>query len=326
MQVVPPAATQVISPVATQVVSPTATQPVSPAATQVIPTAATQIVSPAATQVIPAMATQVISPVAPVLAPVVVQYPQPGPAAPQASPDFGPQAYRRPLVPKRTGLLLAFALPFVLAAAQAPLITVGCFAVVVIIARIIGTIVNDLHTRRELAGYERKSDSGIVAARAPLALLRGVLGAIPQLLVGGFAGLLVMAAGWWAFGAGRIMILERADAESVAAGGLNAPIVFAGVLAVAMAALMAVTWFGTHSALTRYGARVALNGVAPLRYQAGAVRPGGGTTVVPRGRVGVVTVLLAVVALAVAALLFYRLFSSPVGAISWWPASAPPSL
>jgi len=219
---------------------------------------------------------------------------QPGATGGIVSPEAASTpAYQRPLIPKRTGLIAALAVPLLLLGAQAPVVAFMLFAAIVIVLRIVGTFVNDLHVRRELAGEIRSSDTAYVAARAPLTLLRGIIGALPQLLVGLGAGILLMAFGWRAFGANSFLPIDEHWVGAHQA-----------VVALAMLAALVLTWFGTHSTLTRYGARVALRTIAP-------------------GRAGIA---FGIVAALLALYLLYGLLIEPVGAINWWPGSPPPML
>jgi len=219
--------------------------------------------------------------------PVLQPMPVPAPMAPAPFP-----VYQRPALAKRQGALAALALPLVVLGAQAPLLAFGIFAFLVVLCRIVGTFVNDLHLRRELAGEVRHNDAAVVAARSPLTLIRGIVGALPQLLVGFGSGLLVMALGWWGL-------------------GVNGPFPLSGdwvhpaVLALAMTVALLITWFGTHSWLTRYGARSVLNTVAP-------------------GRVG--GWIVVILGLVLTGYLVYQLLSGSVGEINWWPGVAPPLL
>jgi hypothetical protein len=187
--------------------------------------------------------------------------------------------------------LAALAVPLIIAAAQAPIVAFGVFAVLVVLLRIVGTFADDLHMRRELAGQVRQSDAAVVVARSPLTLVRGIVGALPQLLVGLGSGLLIMALGWWTTGAYGVLPLAAAW-------------VHPAILALAMVVGLAITWFGTHSYLTRYGAREVLQVIAP-------------------GKAGVVVVIVAVL---LALFLLYGLLVEPTGTINWWPGVAPPLL
>ena len=205
------------------------------------------------------------------------------------------KVYQRPILPKRQGVIWALALPLVLLAARAPVAAFGVFAALAVLVRIIGTFVNDLHLRRELAGETRSSDSAVVAARSPFTLVRAVLGALPQLLVGLGAGLLIMALGWWATGESGILPML---------GTMAQPWVHQAILAFAMLVALLIGWFGTNSYLTRYGARVVLNAIAP-------------------GGAGWFFIVLGTF---VALYLAYATLTDPTHTINWWPGVAPPLL
>jgi len=121
--------------------------------------------------------------------------------------------------------------------------------------------------------------------------LRGIIGALPQLLVGVGSGLLVMALGWWVTGSRGPLPLTGTWIHPT-------------IMAVAMLVALLLTWFGTHSWVTRYGARVVLQKVAP-------------------GNVGIAIIVLA---LFVTGYLLFALLLNPAAAINWWPGVAPPLL
>jgi len=216
--------------------------------------------------------------------------------APGPTVETGPMAeqfkvYQRPVLPKRQGVIWALALPLVVLAARLPIVAFGIFAVLVVLMRVIGTFVNDLHLRRELAGEARNSDSAVVAARSPFTLVRGLIAPLPQLLVGVGMGLLIMALGWWVTGSSGMLPLEH-------------PLVHPAIMAFAALVALLVGWFGTNSYLTRYGARVVLNTIAP-------------------GGAGWFFIVLGTL---VAVYLLYLTLTDPTHSINWWPGVAPPLL
>jgi hypothetical protein len=214
---------------------------------------------------------------------------------------------------------------------QAPFMAFVLLAVAVIVFRVVGTVANDLHTRRELLGYTRGSDTAVVAARTPLDILRGILAALPQLLTGLCAGMLVAALGWWAYGAGFLELPWLFDTETgIFANVAQQPggvthAVHSGVLAVAMVVALLATWFGTHSALTRYGSRIALGAIAPRRIlgQTAGVSAGEPTS---KQQLAVGTVLLVLFAIFTTIWLIITLRNGTFDPINWWPLNAPPRI
>jgi serine/threonine protein kinase len=203
-----------------------------------------------------------------------------------------PTWYRRPVPPPRTPILLGLGALLVSIATGWPVLALAAFAVLVIVARIIGTAWEDLVNRRELAGRRRANDLAVVAAKTPWTVLRAILGALPQLLVGAGVAVLVAAACWWVIGH-----------FDLPAGPLASHPYLIGVALAVMSAMLS-TWFAVNSARTRLGARLALtafSGRSPLTY------------------IFLVALLIGATVLAVSH------FSHPIE-INWWPLPTPPIL
>lgn len=196
------------------------------------------------------------------------------------------QAYRRPLLPSRTPVVLTFALPAVLLACLYPVAALGVYAAFAFGARVVGVTVDTLYTRRERRGVSSR-DAFRSIVSMPWYVLRALLGTIPSVLVGGCAGMLVVVGGWWALGPGGVDV-PREGAELA-------------VLAVAGVAAVAMVWVGPLTYLTRYGTRATLAAVAP-------------------GRIG--GALIATVPLAAAGLLIWLLAGD--NPVTWSPLPGPP--
>jgi len=202
----------------------------------------------------------------------------------------------------RPGLAFAALLPLAVLAGTRPVLALTILAVVVMALRVVGEVTQDLAIRRYRAGGRRGTDGVVVAAKLPVNVLRGVVGALPQLLMGTAAGVLAVVGLFWVFGPGRLILLPRPDYESQAAGGVNQMIVYSALLALALAVAALVTWFGTNSWLTRAGARWAVNNVVQNRTA---------------------TIAFLVAALITTAIASRGLFTSPV-IVDWWPFPTPP--
>jgi hypothetical protein len=174
-----------------------------------------------------------------------------------------PELYVRPPRRARTGTLAAFLAPLVVLGATRPGLAFVALAGLVVLCRIAGTASDSLHARRERYGAPRRSDAVVAGLRFPWHAIAGALGAIPQLLVAGCVGVLTVIAGFWLLGDGRLILLPRTDVAARAVGGMNATIVFCGVLALAALVAALTAWFGPAGRTGREGARVLLGTFAP---------------------------------------------------------------
>jgi hypothetical protein len=226
-----------------------------------------------------------------------------GPGADDLGPDPADAVpYSRPAVRRRTGGLLAAVVPLAALAATRPGVAFAVLVVLVLVCRVVGTAWDRWHSRREERGGRRGSDGVLAAVALPWHLLLGVLGAIPQLVVSACVAVLVVVGGWWAFGAGRVMVLPRVDVEARSVGGINETLVFCGVLAAATVLAALAAWFGPAARPARLGGRVLLGRAAP-------------------GRLGAVVFVLA--CLVLAAVLAAPAFGA-APEIDWWPLPGPP--
>jgi hypothetical protein len=213
--------------------------------------------------------------------------------------DTGP--YVRPTHPRRTGTVVAFGLALVVLAATRPLVAFGVLVAAVVLCRVVATSSDAFHDRRERRGA-RRSDGPLAALLLPWHAVVGALGALPAVLVGACVGVVVVFAGYWLFGDGRIVLMPLDDVESRSVGGRNAPVVFCAVLAVAMLLATLATWFGPAGRTAREGARTVLRYVAP-------------------GRLGAA---VAVAAFLIAAWVLAAPLLEEPPVVDWWPMSGPP--
>ncbi|WP_242496409.1 hypothetical protein [Xylanimonas protaetiae] len=215
-----------------------------------------------------------------------------------------PEPYVAPPLARRSGTVLAFLVPLVVLGATRPVVAVGVAAILVVLCRVAGQASQAIRDRRERYGAVRRSDGVVATVAFPWHAILGALGSIPQLLVAGCVGVLVVVGGYWLFGAGRVIVMPRDDIEARSVGGMNAPIVFCAVLALATLLTAVVAWFGPAGETGRRGARALLNTFAP-------------------GWIGAAVVI---VACLVGAWLLARSLLEVPPVIHWWPLDGPPSL
>jgi hypothetical protein len=199
--------------------------------------------------------------------------------------------------------VLALGLPIVVLGATRPVVAFAVLVGLVVLCRIAGTSADSLHDRRERKGV-RRSDGVVSVLLLPWHVVAGAIGAVPAALVGACVGVLTVVVGYWVLGDGRLVLMPLDDIESRSVGGRNAPIVFCGVLAVAVLLAVLATWFGPAGRTAREGARVLLRGLAP-------------------GWIGAAVVVA--LALVAAWLLAAPLLEDPPQ-IDWWPMSGPPAI
>lgn len=159
--------------------------------------------------------------------------------------------YSRPVVRRRTGTVLALALPLVLAGATYPGWTFVVLLALVLLSRVVGVTHDAFHSRREHRGV-RGSDGVQAVLRAPWHLVRALVATVPSLLVAASAVVVVGGVLWWLASTDRLVIGSGTDRWAFT--------VVVGISVVIAAVLM---WFGPVTLLARYGARVALRRVAP---------------------------------------------------------------
>ncbi|MBI9114529.1 serine/threonine-protein kinase [Sanguibacter suaedae] len=179
------------------------------------------------------------------------------PLAPVSLPYSGRPARRR-----RTGTVLALALPFVAAGATYPGWALVALLVVVLVCRVVGTAEHSLHARRERRGA-RPSDPLTSALLAPWHLLRALVASVPSTLVAASAVVVLGGTSWWLLTTDRLVVPPSAGADGTAPGGGNEPWVYSTLLMVVVLVAAALLWFGPVTLLARQGARVALGAVAP---------------------------------------------------------------
>lgn len=201
--------------------------------------------------------------------------------------------YERPPARRRWGSMLAIGLVVLLGGMVAPVLTVGVVLVLVVVMRTVGLTVESMHARRERRGV-RRGDVPLAVVGVPWYLVRGVLGTLPAVLVGGAAVLIVGGLGWWLLEQGHWAIGGSPGGEPPQ--GWTARLLLGGLVALAVGFL----WWGPLSRMARTGARRTLAVVAP-------------------GPVGALVVV--VLALVAALLLFDRLVDQVP--VAWWPLDPP---
>lgn len=214
------------------------------------------------------------------------------------------EPYVRAPLPRRAGLVAASLVPLMVLAATRPGVAFAALAALVVLCRIAGKAWGSLDLRRERFGFRRRSDGVVAGVKFPWHVVVGAVGAIPQLVVAACVGVLTVVAGYWLFGAGRVMLLPRTDVAARSVGGMNASVVFCGLLAFAMLGTALTAWFGPAGTTGRTGARVLLRSFAP-------------------GWIGAAVVVAA--CLVVAWVLARPLLEMPP-VIHWWPLTGPPDL
>lgn len=201
--------------------------------------------------------------------------------------------YERPTPRRRTGSVLAFGLPLMVAMAIWPGRVVIWALVIVFVCRFAGTMTDALHSRRERRGV-RAHDQLRVAAVSPWYAMRAALGLVPSFVVAATAVLLTGGVAWWLL-----------DNRKWVVGGApgNSAQVYQYVLLGSAALFVLLMWFGPLTWLNRSGARVILNRTVPRGWP---------------------TILLWVVAAALTLLLWQALVGdSP---IAWAPFPEPADL
>jgi len=228
--------------------------------------------------------------------------PSPPPPAPYA--PYGDPQYWLPVVPgvpeptRRTGTVLALALPVVAVGVAWPVVALLIGAALVVVVRSIGLDADAMHRRRALRGDRRSYDVARGVLAWPWHLGRAAVGAVPALAAAG-----VVAAGLW-FAARWVLarwVIEGpavGDAAGVVPG--NAEWVGRAVLAVVVGGALLTSWFGPMSRPTRIGVRWTLVGLGP-------------------GPAGAGVLVLAV--LATTAVLAALMITHDV---VWWPLPGPP--
>lgn len=220
------------------------------------------------------------------------------PAFPAAAVSFDellaepePEGYLPPVPPRRPVALALWALALAVVATLAPGVTLLGLAVLVVLFQAVDSGATALEERRVRRGGPGRGDAARAVLASPWHLLRGLVVALPSLVVGASVVVVVGGVVWWLLDSGR---LDTRGAEEWAHHAAVAGAVLLGIV---------TTWGGPVSAGTRLGARRTLARLAPGR---------GGSLVL-------VTLALLVAGLA---LLLLATGSQTV----WWPLPGPPSL
>ena len=159
--------------------------------------------------------------------------------------------YARPVVKRRSGSVLALALPLVAAGVTFPGRALLVLLALALLCRYVGVTHDAFHSRREHRGV-RGSDGVQAVMRAPWHLLRTVVGVVPSLLVAASAVVVVGGVLWWMVSTDRLVVGDAGDQWART-----------GVVGVVMLLAAVLLWFGPVTLLARYGARVALRRTAP---------------------------------------------------------------
>lgn len=158
-------------------------------------------------------------------------------------------AYIPPVLKRRWGTVLAFAVMVIALGAVAPFLAIGAGVLLTVIARTAGLTLAAADADR-IAGKERPAWKS--ALSTPWHFLRALATVLPSVIVGASLGVIVAGLGLWALDTGRIAV---APANEIMA--------YAIVQAVAVGLAMIATWFGPFSVPQREGARWLLARVAP---------------------------------------------------------------
>lgn len=208
---------------------------------------------------------------------------------------------------RRRGLGLAVALPLIFLGATHPVIAAALLALAVIAFRVVGVIGESRIRRQAESAVLRRRPLVSDAVALPWQIVRGLFGALPQLLLGLGGAAVVTVGGAWLLRMLRDHVFARLGTTGarawhwIATWGPDHPRPLAITLAVATALAVAATWYGPNSGTTRRGARLAANTWLSSRTA---------------------TALIVVVALALAVLAAKGLFVSPV-VVNWWPFGPP---
>ncbi len=170
----------------------------------------------------------------------------------------------RPPARRRWGTVAALGVLAAVAAGLFPGWTAVASVVAVLVARTVGSAVEALYDRRARSGARRGDTTRTVLA-VPWHAARALVGALPSLVVGAGAGVVVGGVLWWLVESGR-WLPGGPGPDGGPQDGVRP-----AVVALAAAVGLAAAWWGPASRLTRTGARRALAAVAPGRSGAAVV-------------------------------------------------------
>lgn len=216
--------------------------------------------------------------------------------------DTGDQAeyYPEP-APRRTITVLALALPFLALGLARP---GAAFVAALVVAALLRSVELDAEAveRRQARRGVRASDRLVAVLTWPWYLVRGALGVVPLVVVGGAVVVLIGGITWWLIEAGHWTIAPLVPGQG--SGLLRGNLPWVGRAWVgAMAALgLGMIWFGPMARTHRDGARRVLARVAPP----------------PWGVLAAVVLGVAVAAVVATAMLGQD--------VVWWPLGGRPRL
>lgn len=217
-------------------------------------------------------------------------------------PDEGyePAYYPQPLA-RRTGTVAALALPFLALGLARP---GAAFVAALVVAALLRSVELDAEAleRRRARRGARPSDRLRALLTWPWYLVRGTLGVVPVLVVGGAVVVLVGGVLWWLIEAGHWTVAPLVPGQGSGLLRGNLPWVGRAWVGVVAAVGLAMVWFGPMARTHRDGARRVLAKAAP-------------------GLPGVLAAV--VVGLVVAALLADAMLGQDV---VWWPLGGPPDI
>ncbi|WP_146819442.1 serine/threonine-protein kinase [Actinotalea fermentans] len=172
-------------------------------------------------------------------------------------PDFYPTPPAR-----RTGTVAALALPFLALGLARP---GAAFAVALVVAALLRSVELDAEAleRRRARRGARPSDRVRAVVTWPWYLVRGTLGVVPVLVVGGAVVVLVGGVTWWLIEAGHWTIAPLVPGQGSGLLRGNLPWVGRAWVGVMAAIGLAMVWFGPMARTHRDGARRALATIAP---------------------------------------------------------------
>lgn len=210
-------------------------------------------------------------------------------------------AYYPPPPARRTGTVAALALPFLALGLGRP---GAAFVAALVVATLLRSVELDVEAieRRRVRRGPRPSDRLRALLSWPWYLVRGALGVVPVLVVGGAVVVLVGGVLWWLIEAGHWTVAPLVPGQGSGLLRGNLPWVGRAWVGVVAAVGLAMVWFGPMARTHRDGARRVLAKAAP----------------------GVPGVLAAVVVgVAVAAIVATAMLGQDV---VWWPLGGPPDI
>lgn len=213
---------------------------------------------------------------------------------------YEPAYYPQPLA-RRTGTVAALALPLLALGLARP---GAAFVAALVVAALLRSVELDAEAveRRRARRGARPSDRLRALLTWPWYLVRGTLGVVPVLVVGGAVVVLVGGVLWWLIEAGHWTVAPLVPGQGSGLLRGNLPWVGRAWVGVVAAVGLAMVWFGPMARAHRDGARRVLAKAAP-------------------GLPGVLAAV--VVGLVVAALLADAMLGQEV---VWWPLGGPPDI